>query len=73
MMTGKITRVMLPLGYGFVRGDDGKDYFMHVDALANGVSWDGSTLRKDRRVEFDIETDKHDKTRFRAINTRVIQ
>jgi cold shock protein len=35
-------------GFGFITGDDGKDYFVHVSALA-----EGTFLRDNDRVSFD--------------------
>ncbi len=35
-------------GFGFVSGDDGKDYFVHFSALPRGT-----TLHTDDRVTFD--------------------
>lgn len=50
-MKGTITRVFLPRGFGFVRGDDGLDYFLQADALMN-VAWDGAVIREGVKVEF---------------------
>ena len=35
-------------GFGFITGDDGKDYFVHISALA-----EGTFLRDNDRVSFD--------------------
>ena len=44
-------------GFGFITGDDGKDYFVHVSALA-----EGTFLRDNDRVSFDsAEGDKGSK------------
>ena len=41
-------------GYGFVQGEDGKDYFVHHSAMAQGTF-----LRENDRVSFEaVETDK---------------
>ena len=37
-------------GYGFIAGDDGKEYFVHQSALAEGVR-----LNENDPVEFDVE------------------
>lgn len=50
-MKGTITRVFLPRGFGFARGDDGLDYFIQADALVD-VAWDGVIIREGVRVEF---------------------
>lgn len=49
-MKGTITRVFLPRGFGFVRGDDGLDYFLQANAL--DIEWDGRIVREGTRVEF---------------------
>jgi CspA family cold shock protein len=42
-------------GYGFVTGEDGKDYFVHFSA----IQVDGfKTLDEGQQVSFDIETGK---------------
>lgn len=33
MMTGKVTRVFIGKGYGFIAGDDKKDYFFHMSSV----------------------------------------
>lgn len=37
-------------GFGFIAGEDGKEYFVHQTALAEGVSIDENDA-----VEFDVE------------------
>jgi len=37
-------------GFGFITGEDGKDYFVHQTALGEGVSLDDNDS-----VEFDTE------------------
>jgi len=37
-------------GFGFIVGDDGKEYFVHQTGLAEGV-----VLRENDPVEFDVE------------------
>ena len=37
-------------GFGFIAGEDGKEYFVHQSALAEGVS-----LNDNDSVEFDVE------------------
>ena len=36
--------------FGFITGEDGKDYFVHKTGLAKGVA-----LNKDDKVTFDVE------------------
>ena len=37
-------------GYGFIAGEDGKEYFVHQSALAEGVR-----LNENDSVEFEVE------------------
>jgi CspA family cold shock protein len=37
-------------GYGFVSADDGKEYFVHVSGLAEGL-----TVKEGDAVTFDVE------------------
>ncbi|MBW2984038.1 cold shock domain-containing protein [Candidatus Woesearchaeota archaeon] len=37
-------------GFGFIAGDDGKEYFVHKTALGEGV-----TLNENDAVTFDVE------------------
>ena len=39
-------------GYGFIRGEDGKDYFFHYSVL---VMDDFKTAEKGENVEFDVQ------------------
>lgn len=52
-------------GYGFIKGDDGKDYFFHVSNVAQE---DGIILPEDT-VEFDT---KRNKRGTMAINVKVV-
>jgi len=37
-------------GFGFISGEDGKEYFVHMTGLA-----EGTTLRDNDAVEFEVE------------------
>lgn len=37
-------------GFGFISGEDGKEYFVHLSALGDGV-----TLQENDPVSFDVE------------------
>ncbi len=37
-------------GYGFVSGEDGKDYFVHISGINEGL-----TLNENDPVEFEVE------------------
>ena len=53
-------------GFGFIIGDDGEDYFLHVSGLREHLKTRG--LREGQRVLFDVDFDmKGD----RAINVRI--
>ena len=57
MKSGTVKEYDRDRGFGFVTGDDGEDYFLHV-----------SGLREGQRVLFDVDFDmKGD----RAINVRI--
>jgi cold shock protein len=53
MATGSIKKVIADRGFGFITGEDGKDYFFHRDGLTGSVDFD--RLIGGERVEFDIE------------------
>lgn len=54
-------------GFGFIIGDDGEDYFVHVSGLREYLKVKG--LRNGQKVLFDIDRDiKGDK----AVNVKVI-
>ena len=55
-------------GFGFITGEDGRDYFFHVSQLANRT-WD--TIDKGDPVEFDSEFNKR-RGKEHAVDVRVI-
>lgn len=53
-MEGKVKFFNRGKGFGFIQGDDGKDYFVHSTALKEGVS-----LQENSRVSFEaVEGDR---------------
>lgn len=47
-------------GYGFIENEDGSgDAFVHITAVQNAGM---TTLNKDQRVSFELETGKNGKT-----------
>jgi len=53
-MKGKVKWFNGSKGYGFIAGEDGKEYFVHRDALPEGVS-----LNENDAVTFEAtETDR---------------
>ncbi|MBU2496689.1 MAG: cold shock domain-containing protein [Nanoarchaeota archaeon] len=61
-MKGKIKFFNVGKGYGFILGDDGKEYFVHQ----TGVK-EGTTLHENDSVTFDLE--KGEKGQ-RAVNVK---
>jgi CspA family cold shock protein len=49
-MTGTIKNINLEKGYGFILGQDGKEYFFHSSALKN---CDMTTLQRGSDVTFE--------------------
>ncbi len=49
-MEGTVKFFNVGKGFGFIAGDDGKEYFVHKSALEEGV-----TLNENDAVEFDVE------------------
>ncbi len=49
-MKGKVKFFNGDKGFGFIAGDDGKEYFVHSTGLSAGV-----TLREGDAVNFEIE------------------
>jgi len=51
-LTGKITRLMLDKGFGFITGEDGQEYFMHRSAVRDGSVFE--QLRESQPVTFEV-------------------
>jgi len=54
MASGTIKKVVADRGFGFITGEDGKDYFFHRDGLNESIDFD--RLLGGERVTFDIES-----------------
>jgi CspA family cold shock protein len=54
MTTGTVKRVISERGFGFIVGEDGKEYFFHRDGLTSSVDFD--RLVGGEAVSFDVET-----------------
>lgn len=53
-MNGNVKFFNPTKGFGFITAEDGKDYFVHISDLPEGI-----TLEEDDAVTFDVEqTDK---------------
>ena len=77
MIHGTITRVFLPRGFAFVRGDDGLDYFFNADEFyigdmrAPSEAWDGAVIREHARVRFLPRSDGRGGNGLRACGVRL--
>ena len=49
-MKGKVKFFNESKGFGFIAGEDGKDYFVHVTGIKEGVS-----IKDNDSVTFDVE------------------
>jgi len=49
-MKGNVKFFDVEKGFGFIAGEDGKEYFVHKTALEEGL-----TLHENDTVEFDVE------------------
>ena len=54
MTTGTVKRVISERGFGFIVGEDGKEYFFHRDGLTSSVDFD--RLVGGESVNFEVET-----------------
>jgi CspA family cold shock protein len=52
--TGTIKKVISERGFGFIRGEDSKDYFFHRGGLDASLDFD--RLTGGEKVEFEIES-----------------
>lgn len=59
-MKGTVKRLLRDRGYGFIRGEDGKEYFFHLSDL-RGVTWDD--LQEGEPVEFLQQDSRGNKAR----------
>lgn len=65
MKRGTVKEYNVNRGFGFIEGDDGEDYFVHVSGLR--VHLKNKGLRRDQRVLFDVEFDVKGE---RAVNVK---
>jgi CspA family cold shock protein len=49
---GRVVRIRDDRGFGFIRGDDGQEYFFHVSSVVG----DPTAIEPGRAVIFDAET-----------------
>lgn len=65
MKRGTVKEYNVNRGFGFIEGDDGEDYFVHVSGLR--VHLKNKGLRRGHRVLFDVEFDVKGE---RAVNVK---
>ncbi len=65
MATGTVKKLVSDRGFGFITGEDGKDYFFHRDGLAPSLDFD--RMGGGERVEFDLQSSQRGP---RAVNVR---
>ena len=66
MITGTVKFFNNDKGYGFIAPEDGSsDAFVHISAVERAGM---STLNKEQRVSYELETDRRGKTS--AVNLR---
>ena len=53
MSTGTIKKVVSDRGFGFIAGEDGREYFFHRDGLESALNFD--RLTGGEKVTSDIE------------------
>ena len=67
-MTGRIKALVVDRGFGFVTGDDGKEYFFHRSAVADGAYHE---LQEGELVEFEPEPVSPKGPRARSVSRLV--
>jgi CspA family cold shock protein len=65
MATGTMKKIISDRGFGFITGEDGKDYFFHRDGLDRSLEFD--RLVGGEKVNFEIESSPRGP---RAVNVR---
>lgn len=55
-MTGRIARVFLPKGFGFIVAEDQREYFFHCRHLLR-IPWDGGKVKEGMTVNFEPKED----------------
>ena len=53
MANGTVKRVISDRGFGFIGGEDGKEYFFHRNEVAESLNFD--QLAGGEAVSFDVE------------------
>ncbi len=64
-MEGKVKFFNESKGFGFITADDGKDYFVHISGLSEGVR-----LNNEDSVTFDVEKGERGP---KAVNVQLLE
>jgi CspA family cold shock protein len=56
MAHGTVVRMIRDRGFGFIRGQDGREIFFHHSSLPRGVF---DSLSEGQELEYEIEMDAH--------------
>lgn len=56
MARGAVVRMIRDRGFGFLRGEDGREVFFHHSSLPRGVF---DSLTEGQELEYEIEMDAH--------------
>jgi cold shock protein len=54
MANGTIKKLVADRGFGFITGEDGKDYFFHRDGLSETLDFD--RMAEGEPVTYDVES-----------------
>ena len=65
MARGTVKQVVSDRGFGFIAGEDGRDYVFHRDGLASSLDIEG--VNAGEQVEFDLQSSERGS---RAVNVR---
>ncbi len=68
MSTGTVKKIVSDRGFGFISGEDGREYFFHRTGVARPLDFD--RLAGGERVAFDVQASDRGP---RAVNVRAEQ
>jgi CspA family cold shock protein len=64
-----IVRRWTDKGYGFVKADDGQEYFAHIRSVRE---YDHDDLLEGTRIEFDVGPSRRHPGKFDAVDIKVL-
>jgi CRISPR type III-A-associated protein Csm2 len=68
-MKGKVKNVNLERSFGFIRCEDGNEYYFKEDSLISDLNF--QEIARDTDVEFDIQRQRDG--RLKAVNCRIVE